>query len=165
MKEEEFNKIVKMYYERIYNLAKKILKDKEKAYDATQEIFLKVYKNFNKFQGRSSLFTWIYRIAINHCLSLLRKEKTEKKEEVVEWEKIPAPIDIEKEYENKRLKELIAQYLTKLSPLEKSVFLLYHQDGLKIKEVSEVLNLKEGTIKSVLFNAHKKLAKFLKREI
>jgi len=164
-KEEEFNKIIKMYYERIYNLSKKILKDKEKAFDATQEIFLKVYKNLNKFQGRSSLFTWIYRIAINHCLSLLRKEKREKKEEEIEWEKIPAPIDIEKEYENRRLKELIAKYLDKLSPLEKSVFLLYHQDGLKISEVSEVLNLKEGTIKSVLFNAHKKLAKFLEKEI
>ncbi len=162
--EEEFNKIVKMYYERIYNLSKKILKDKDKAFDATQEIFLKVYKNLNKFEGRSSLFTWIYRIAINHCLSLLRKEKNEKVEEL-EWEKIPAPIDIEKEYENNRLKELIAKYLEKLSPLEKSVFLLYHQEGLKIREVSEVLNLKEGTIKAVLFNAHKKLKKFLEEKI
>jgi len=162
--EEEFNKIVKMYYERIYNLSKKILKDKDKAFDATQEIFLKVYKNLNKFEGRSSLFTWIYRIAINHCLSLLRKEKNEKVEEL-EWEKIPAPIDIEKEYENNRLKELIAKYLEKLSPLEKSVFLLYHQEGLKIREVSEVLNLKEVTIKAVLFNAHKKLKKFLEEKI
>ncbi|MEO0131244.1 MAG: RNA polymerase sigma factor [candidate division WOR-3 bacterium] len=164
-REEEFNEIVKMYYDRVYNLSKKILKDNEKAFDATQEIFIKVYKNLHKFQGRSEIFTWLYRIAVNHCLYLLRKEKSKKSEEEVEWEKIPSPIDIEKEYENKRLKELIEKYLDKLAPLEKTVFLLYHSDGLKIKEICEVLKLKEGTIKSSLFNAHKKLARFLERKI
>ncbi|MEO0097333.1 MAG: RNA polymerase sigma factor [candidate division WOR-3 bacterium] len=164
-REEEFNEIVKMYYDRVYNLSKKILKDNEKAFDATQEIFIKVYKNLHKFQGRSEIFTWLYRIAVNHCLYLLRKEKSKESEEEVEWEKIPSPIDIEKEYENKRLKELIEKYLDKLAPLEKTVFLLYHSDGLKIKEICEVLKLKEGTIKSSLFNAHKKLARFLERKI
>ncbi|MEO0087884.1 MAG: sigma-70 family RNA polymerase sigma factor [candidate division WOR-3 bacterium] len=164
-REEEFNEIVKMYYERIYNLSKKILKDNEKAFDATQEIFIKAYKNLNKFQGRSTIFTWLYRIAVNHCLYLLRKEKSKEKEEEIEWEKIPSPIDIEKEYENKRLKKLIEKYLDKLAPLEKTVFLLYHSDGLKIKEICEVLKLKEGTIKSSLFNAHKKLARFLEGKI
>lgn len=165
-KEEEFNEIVRMYYQKIYNLSKKILKDSEKAFDATQEIFIKVYKNLHKFQGRSEIFTWIYRIAINHCLSLLKKEKVKnREEEEIEWEKIPSPIDIEKEYENKRLKELVEKYLDKLAPLEKTVFLLYHSDGLKIREICEVLKLKEGTIKSSLFNAHKKLAKFLEGKI
>ncbi len=164
-KEEEFNEIVKMYYQKVYNLSKKILKDNDKAFDATQEIFIKVYKNLNKFQGRSEIFTWIYRIAINHCLYLLKKEKNKGIEEEIEWEKIPFPRDIEKEYENKRLKELIEKYLNKLAPLEKMVFLLYHSDGLKISEICEVLKLKEGTIKSSLFNAHKKLAKFLEGKI
>lgn len=164
-REEEFNEIVKMYYDRVYNLSKKILKDNEKAFDATQEIFIKAYKNLNKFQHRSTIFTWLYRIAVNHCLYLLRKEKSKEKEEEIEWEKIPSPIDIEKEYENKRLKELIEKYLDKLAPLEKTIFLLYHNDGLKIKEICEVLKLKEGTIKSSLFNAHKKLARFLEGKI
>ncbi|MCS7250615.1 MAG: RNA polymerase sigma factor [candidate division WOR-3 bacterium] len=163
-KEEDFNEIVKMYYEKVYNLTKKILKDKDSAFDATQEIFIKVYKNLNKFQGRSSIFTWIYRIAVNHCLNLLKKEKRIINEEL-DLEKISSPFDVEKEYENKRLKELIEKYLEKLAPLEKTVFLLYHSDGLKIKEICEVLKLKEGTIKSTLFNAHKKLAKFLERKI
>lgn len=164
-KKEDFNEIVKMYYERIYNLSKKILKDSDKAFDATQEIFIKVYKNLNKFQSRSTIFTWIYRIAINHCLSLLKREKSKDIGEEIELEKITAPIDIEKEYENRRLKELIERYLEKLAPLEKTVFLLYHSDGLKIREICEVLKLKEGTIKSTLFNAHKKLAKFLEGKI
>ena len=164
-KEKEFNELVKMYYQRVYNLSKKILKDSDKAFDATQEIFLKVYKNLDKFQGRSQIFTWIYRIAINHCLSLLRKEKVKKLEEEGEWEKIPTTMDVEKEYERKRLKELIEKYLQKLAPLERTVFLLYHSDGLKIKEICELLKLKEGTIKATLFNVHKKLAKFLERKI
>jgi len=70
-----FNLIIKTYQERVYWQIRKMVIDHEDADDLTQETFIKVFKNLSSFKGDSQLFTWIYRIATNNCLSFLKKKK------------------------------------------------------------------------------------------
>ena len=69
---EAFNILVREYESKIINIAYGILSDKEEALDASQEVFIRIYKNIDSFKGNSSLSTWIYRIAVNICRDGLR---------------------------------------------------------------------------------------------
>ena len=70
-----FNLLVRKYQEKIYWTIRKMVVDHEDANDITQEVFIKVWKNLDKFRADAQLFTWIYRIATNECLNFLKKKK------------------------------------------------------------------------------------------
>ncbi len=151
-----FAQLVNTYSERIYNLALRILRNREDAEDVLQETFLSVVKNLENFDGRSSFFTWIYRIATNASLMKLRKKKimfTELPENQESHESIENKVFIDWSndpsltVQNKEVMELLEKALGELSEIYRSVFILRDVEQLSIKETSKILNITEENVK------------------
>jgi len=153
---QAFAELVSTYNERIYNLALRILRNREDAEDILQETFLTVLQKLNTFDGRSNFFTWIYRIATNAALMKLRKKKLvyadvpdnpdlgsrNEERSFVDWSQDPS-ITIQ----NKEIKEIIDSAISQLSDLYRSVFILRDIEQLSIKETSKILNISEENVK------------------
>lgn len=155
-KDRAFNIVYKRYYKKIYGLAYKILYDKTIVEDCVQEIFIKVYENLEKFRFGSSLGTWIYRITINHLINVNKK--------------IDFYLDIDEErFQSKveysieltELQEKIKKALNGLNELEKKVFILREMEGFSYKEIANITELNEGTVKSKIHYIKLKLRDIL----
>lgn len=148
--------LVVTYSDRIYNLALRILRNREDAEDVLQETFLTVIQKLNTFDGRSNFFTWIYRIATNASLMKLRKKKLvftdppenpdmgtrHEDEKFVDWSQDPS-FNIQ----NKEIKKIIDSSINQLSDIYRSVFILRDIEDLSIKETSKILDITEENVK------------------
>ena len=164
------SQLVNTYSERIYNLALRILRKKEDAEDILQETFLTVIEKLHTFDGRSSFFTWIYRIATNASLMKLRKKKVIFKEIAedpeytesvesrvfVDWSQDPSINVLDEE-----IKQKLDEAINKLSDIYRSVFVLRDIEGLSIKETSAILDITEENVKIRLRRARQFLRDYL----
>ena len=164
------SKLVNTYSERIYNLALRIMRNREDAEDILQETFITVIEKLNGFDGRSSFFTWIYRIATNASLMRLRKKKLvfqqisddpDFQESVesrvfIDWSQDPSLNVFDKE-----TKQKLDFAINKLSDIYRSVFILRDLEGLSIKETSAILNISEENVKIRLRRARQFLRDYL----
>jgi RNA polymerase sigma-70 factor (ECF subfamily) len=148
--------LVKTYSERVYNLALKILRNREDAEDILQETFLTVLEKINTFDGRSSFFTWIYRVATNASLMKLRKKR-------MVFTEFPDNPELEKSFENqafvdvsqdpsfnvhnKELKKILDQAIEALPEIYRAVFILRDLEYLSIRETSRILEISEENVK------------------
>ena len=166
-----FQVLVERYKKKIYAVAFDMTGDHHDAEDISQDVFLKAFRSLTRFRGRASVSTWLYRMTVNTCIDRSRKKA---------WKAIKpkgACIDDniyphgeqghdrlshpEKEYEKTLLQQHIRQALDSLTQRERSVFVLRHYHALPLKEIAECLHVSEGTIKSTLFRALKRLQKKL----
>ncbi len=167
----EYARLVDTYYQLIYRLGLKMLGDPQDAEDILQETFIKVYKNLNKFDGRSSLSTWIYRIATNEALMFLRKKNpefisidqpTENEEgeqeplQIVDWCCLP-----ENELMSAEAKSHLDKAISELLPSLRAVFVLRDIQGLSTQETGEVLGISEMAVKTRLSRARLRLREML----
>ena len=150
------SQLVNQYSERVYNLALRILRNREDAEDVLQETFLTVAQKLDTFDGRSKFFTWLYRIATNASLMKLRKKKlvfqelndeSEYQDNIesrtfIDWSQDPS-INIY----NKEIKTKIDEAINKLSDIYRSVFVLRDIEELSIKETSQILDISEENVK------------------
>lgn len=173
-----FNILVETYQSRVLNMAYGMLSNAEDANDAAQEVFIKIYRNIERFEEKSSLSTWIYRITVNVCNDMLRKrtrhaptislfsrgnnDDDEKPLEIKD--NTPTP---EERMEMTETQKEVRHALDELSDEFKTVITLYDLEGLSYDEISEILKCPVGTIKSRLNRARKALKKNLseKREL
>jgi len=163
----EFARLVESTSTQIYRLGLKMLNDSDDAEDMLQETYLKALRALPGFEGRSSLTTWLYRIAVNEALMILRKrrpvvpiddENSEDEEGLAEPVKI---VDFSYMPENEMMagesRLFLDSAIQKLSPGLRAVFLLRDVEGLSIKETAEALNLTEMNVKTRLLRARLKL--------
>lgn len=162
--------LVNRYSGRVYNLALRILRNKEEAEDVLQDTFLTVVAKLNTFDGRSSFFTWLYRIATNSALMLLRKKKIRRAnfkdndldpeqnelENLVDWTQDPT-IDVY----NEEIREKIDEAINSLKDKYKTVFILRDIENLSTREAAEVLDITEENVKIRLLRARQYLRDFL----
>jgi RNA polymerase sigma-70 factor, ECF subfamily len=162
--------LVNRYSKRVYNLALRILRNREEAEDILQETFLTVVAKLHMFDGRSSFFTWVYRIATNSALMLLRKKKIRRANfksndfdpeqvelnNLVDWSQDPT-IDVS----NEETRDKINEAIETLKEKYKAVFILRDIEGLSTREASEVLNITEENVKIRLLRARQ----FLRKEL
>lgn len=159
----EFARMVETYYTPIYRLALKMLAHEQDAEDVLQTTFLKAFQNIQGFEGRSSLSTWLYRIAANEALMLLRRKRPEQSldEEPAESEdNLPLPAQFtdwcclpEKEFVTTEAKAQLDRAIQKLPEKLRVVFILRDIEGLAIKQTGEILNLTETAVKTRLLRA------------
>jgi RNA polymerase sigma-70 factor (ECF subfamily) len=164
---EEFSRLVEAYYTMIYNLAFRMLNDPQDAEDTLQETFLKAYRGLKDFDGRSSVSTWLYRIATNEALMHLRRRKMDTVSidaskdsdegeqeplQIVDWCCMP-----EEELVSAEALAHLNEAVTRLSPNLRAVFVLRDIQGLSTREVEEVLNLSETAVKTRLSRARLQL--------
>lgn len=165
---EAFEIIVTTYEKAIYNLALRMSGGEEDARDLTQEVFLKIYRSLATFHGESTLATWIYRVASNTCYDLLRKRKETAVSLDEESERgrlmdilVSTQGDPQAELERAERIEQLEQALGELSAPHRKIVILRDLLGLSYAEISDVLRLEEGTVKSRLARARRHLRNHL----
>ncbi|MDP3111514.1 MAG: sigma-70 family RNA polymerase sigma factor [Thermodesulfovibrionales bacterium] len=163
-----FEELVLNYQDRIYNLCLYMLGSKHDAEDAAQDTFLKAYRSLNDFKPNASLYTWIYRIAVNTCIDYKRKplleslfRRSDTGEEVVIEHPSDSPSP-EKVYESKQIQNALQEALRKLSPKLRAVIVLKEMEGLSYEEIADTLDVSIGTVKSRISRARDELKILLK---
>lgn len=164
-----FGSLVNRHYEMVYALAYGVLREREAARDTAQEVFLKVFREIEKFEGRSKFKTWLHRVAVNAALDQARKrhpeESIDRTEEEGDRPKLtiretgPGPRELASRRE---MGELVNEAVGKLSPDHRAVLVLREWEGLSYEEIAETLGIEIGTVMSRIFYARKKLEDILK---
>ena len=163
----EFARLVDLYSAPIYRLALRILGEPRDAEDVLQETFIKAYRHLKEFEGRSSISTWLYRIASNEAFMLLRKRKPEAlsvDEEIstVDGEREPVQIEDwcclpEAEFLSAESREHLDLAVDNLSSALKTVFMLRDIEGLSVRETADALHISEAAVKTRLLRARLQL--------
>ena len=164
-----FEQIVTTYEKKVYNMALRYTGDPEDALDICQEVFLRVYRFLPKYRGESTLSTWIYRITMNVC-----HDTAGNKTNIYELSLDSGPgddeqtteiadlrYDPEKELEKKHTRQLVQQAISMLDSDHRDVIIMRDINGLSYDEISNVLNISTGTVKSRISRAREKLKNFL----
>ncbi len=166
---EAFEQLVRAYDHSVLRLAMNMLRSPEDARDVYQETFLRVYRNLPHFRFDCSFHTWIYRIATNICLDLLRKRKVRKEESPVlatpdgtvdRFESVAdqsAELDPQRRLLSGQIRTRVKDALGQLSPRERMVFEMRHYEGLRLRNIGEVLGTTEEAAKNCLFRATQKM--------
>lgn len=149
-----FGELVKKYTKPIFNLALRMMNDRENAADITQITFTKAFENLRTFDLNLKFFSWLYRIAINEALNFLNKYK--QTDQLSDDLLAAEPTPEEKMHEVQR-NEIIQSALMKLSPEQRSVIVLRHFTDQTYAEISAALGITEAKVKSRLFSARHRL--------
>lgn len=164
-----FEELVRAHDSSVLRLAVNLLGSQEDARDVYQDAFMRVYRSLHTFRFDCSFHTWLYRIVTNICLDQLRKRKVRKEEpSVVEtmegpldrmdsFEQEGAESDPERTLWNRQLKTRIEQGLGDLTARERMVFELRHYQGLRLRNIGEILGTTEEAAKNCLFRATQKM--------
>ena len=162
-----FRELVEQTRSDLFHLALGILRNRDDAEDVLQEVYIKVYRNLQGFRGESAVRSWLYRIAVNTSLDWKRGGKLVKlalddSGGVDEPAAVNPHSDPRRGLDAREIREQIGGALTSLSPLERAVFTLRHESGLRLREIAATLERSEGTVKNILFRAIRKLRDQLK---
>lgn len=165
---DAFDRLMALHMDHVFGLAWSVLYDREAAFDATQEVFLKLHRALPKFGDASNLPAWLYRVCLNHCIDIKRRSKnseTELSEE--EWDRLQGPDQDEPSWhiQNKELSAAIRCAVDLLPDRQRVAFTLRHYKHLSLNEVSEVMGCSVGAVKAHLARAtahlRKNLAKYV----
>ncbi len=158
-----FDELILKYRERVYAMIYNMTSNREDAADLTQDSFIKAFQSINRFQGQSSFFTWLYRIAVNSSLTHIRKNKLRTffsfdkvQEDAAVSQAINRLTDkknVERDVFINELQEKLNEALQKLSIPHRTVVTLFEIDGLSHEEIAEVMNCSVGTVRSRLHYA------------
>ena len=160
--ETAFCTLIEQYQRLVFHIIQRMTKNAAVREDLAQDIFLKVYQSLENFRFESKLSTWIGRIAYNTCVNWYKKKK------VLLWDDF---VEEESDFENlighddspeklmmlSNRTEILENLIRQLPPLYGTILTLYHKENLKYNEISEIMDLPEGTVKNYLFRARKHL--------
>jgi RNA polymerase sigma-70 factor (ECF subfamily) len=159
--ERAFVTIVDRYKHRLARLAQSVVRNQEDALDVVQDAFVKSYRALKRFRGSSALYTWLYRIVMNHAIDLVRRRpRVTIEAETDQLRELPDPQVItrpDREALNAELRDRIFKAVDSLPEKHRRVVLLREVEGLSYKEIAEVVGCNEGTVMSRLFYARERL--------
>ena len=168
-----FEELVYRYDRNVLSVAMKYANDEDDAKDLYQEVFIRVYRGLKNFRFQSEFSTWLFRITTNVCLTYKSRSKEhlrvsinknfddEESELSATEELIYDGSSPEEISSGTDLGEIVNAAVESLSPKQRMTFIMKHYEGYKIREIAEMLNCKEGTVKKYLFDAIKNLRKKL----
>lgn len=162
---EAFHQLVTLHDEKIMTLAYQLTQNKYDAEDLYQEVFIKAYKSISKFRFQSAFYTWLYRITVNTFYNLKRSQNKMPLQEAMEDGSDPMMNIAEQTDETNDRNEIMTAVKAAADQLpdkQRTVFLLKHMQNLKIREISGIMGIGEGTVKKYLFRAMEKLRNELK---
>ena len=165
----DFEKLVTAYEKNVYNIALKMVGDPEDAADMTQETFIKAYRALSGFRGDSKFSSWLYRIASNVCLDFLRSRSrhpqvslsTVDEDDRATFELPDMRQNPEEQLMKKLGMEAVRRGLEQLPEQQRQILVLRELGGLSYAELAQTLGLEEGTVKSRIFRARKRLCALL----
>lgn len=165
-----FEELVLKYEKTVYNLALRMVGDRDDASDMTQEAFIKAYGSLSSFRGDSKFSVWIYRITTNVCLDFLRSKSRKQQVSltVSDDDDEDAQLDIpdpsstpEQQLIKKISMQSVEEGLKTLPDKQRQILVMRELGGMSYAEIGAALSLEEGTVKSRIFRARKRLCTFL----
>jgi RNA polymerase sigma-70 factor, ECF subfamily len=166
---EAFGKFVDLYQSRVFGFVRRMVPNSEEAADVTQEVFIKAFQNFTRFDGRSSVRTWLFRIAYHLCVDRARKQdRTPDQVALVdaeEGESIDLPDSRwqpEQLAVDSELMSVVEAAILSMSEKLRSVLLLHDREDMQYEEIAQMLEVPVGTVKSRLFLARAHLQNVVK---
>ena len=160
---QAFNLLVLKYQKKIYWIIRRLLIDHEDTNDTLQNVFVKIWLNLENFEGKSSLFTWIYRIAINESVTFLNKKRRVFFLPMQSIENdLAEKIEDDNFFTGNEIQKKLQKAILILPKKQKLVFNMKYFDDLKYEEMVEILNVSVGTLKSTYHIAVKKIEEYLK---
>jgi RNA polymerase sigma-70 factor (ECF subfamily) len=169
---QAFARLVGLHETMVFNLACRLLGDAEEARDAAQEVFLQVYRTLGRFEGRSSLRTWIYRIVVNHCQNRRRFWRRRRRDRSVRLDELSAADERrladhgaetpERALARREEERWVQAALLALPFRHRAVLVLREVEGLSCAEIADALVIAEGTVKSRLSRGREALRRRLR---
>jgi RNA polymerase sigma factor (sigma-70 family) len=157
-----FNLLVRAYQKRVYGIVRKMVIDHDDANDVVQEVFIKIHKYINNFREDSQLFTWIYRIATNECLSYLSKKKRRFFLPIEDVSgQLAAALDQNPALSGDEIQLKLQKALLKLPDKQRLVFNMKYFEDLSYEEMAEITNTSVGALKASYHHAVKKIEEFI----
>jgi RNA polymerase sigma-70 factor (ECF subfamily) len=156
-----YEKLVKLYQNKIYNTCYSFLKQSDIAEDQTQEVFILIFNSIAQFEEKSSLKTWIYRITVTRCLDYLRSQSRQKRKSTRLLslfgltQEIPSNNDFTpyEHLENKEYAKIIADTLDEMKDKYKTAFVLKYMEGMSQKEIAQIMECSEKAVEGILARA------------
>lgn len=171
---EAFEALVLEHQNKVYSLALRMVGNEEDARDMAQEAFIRAFSSLTGFRGDSKFSVWLYRLTSNICIDFLRsraKKRTvsmtwtdDEGDDAGELEIPDERFSPEEQFDRRSIRESVQRGLDSLSPQYREILVLREINGLSYEEIGRVLGIEEGTVKSRIFRARKKLCDFLLRE-
>ncbi len=157
-----FNLLVRTYQNRIYGLIRKMVIDHDDADDITQDVFIRVYRSIGNFKEESQLYTWIYRIATNECLTFLQRKKRRFFLPLGDVEKeLAAKLDTSLNITGDEIQLQLQKALLKLPTKQRLVFNMKYFENMSYEEISQITTTSIGALKASYHHAVKKIEDFL----
>ncbi len=167
---QAFTELITLYQQKVFKLAFGFFQDRDDAMEIVQETFLRVYEKIDRFDrsNRQTAFkNWVYRIAYNLCIDFYRKFKKQKADDKELYQFYESQehetANPEDQIDRLHFKDTVRKYMMQLSKRQQTVFMLKHYSNLKHQEISGILNLSVGTVKTLYHRAIKNLGKRLVR--
>lgn len=157
---EAFEELIRSYEKRIYNIAFRMAGDRDDAFDIAQEVCIRIFRSIGKFKGNSSFSTWVYRITSNVCIDEMRKRRSnviplavasddgEYEIPIADEGKLPDEI-----LESREISDAVRSCILELEPEYRMIIILRDINGYTYDEISKVLDVNMGTVKSRLNRA------------
>ena len=168
---EAFDELVIKYSPKLYAMIYNMTGNREDTHDVLQDVFAKAYRSVRRFRGKSTFYTWIYSISVNMTLNFLKKRGRQRKVSLddmnpavlqdSDYQEATSNSDPIREAGIHELQQRLNEALLQLSEDHRTVVTLFDIQGLPHAEISKVLGISQGTVRSRLFYAHRQLQNFL----
>lgn len=166
-----FAELVELYKDKVFQICYRMLGNRHEAEDIAQEAFIRAYVNIETFNQKRKFSTWLFRIATNLCIDWIRKKKPDYyldaevagTDGLTMYSQVAADVQLpEDEVENMELQETIQKEISKLPEKYRSVIVLKYIEELPLQEISEILDMPLGTVKTRVHRGREALRKQLK---
>lgn len=160
---EGFTELVSQYSQPLYWKIRRIVLDHDDTNDILQNVFLKAWNNLDTFQGKSSISTWLYRIAINEALDFARRQKHVEHVSTDDDSGLANRLMADDYFDGDETQAQLQQAITQLPDVQRTVFCMKYYDEMKYSEISKVLQTSEGALKASYHLAVKKITDYFKK--
>jgi RNA polymerase sigma factor (sigma-70 family) len=161
-KEKAFTAIIKKYQEKLYWHIRRMVVEHEDTNDVLQNVFIRVWNGLESFREDSQLYTWLYRIATNECLSYLEQQKRKSSLSLDEMESgLANKVVADKYFDPNKLEWKLQLAIQQLPEKQRIVFTLRYYDEMPYEEMSRVLDTSEGALKASYHHAVKKIEDYI----
>lgn len=163
-REKAFRELIKRYKERLYWHIRKIVISHDDADDVLQNTFIKVYRNIDKFNGKSKLFSWMYRIATNESITFINKRAKERNVDISEMhEQLASTLQSDIHFSGDEIQLILQKAIASLPQKQQLVFNMKYFEEIKYEDMSEILETSVGALKASYFHAVKKIENYIKK--
>ncbi|PWG05118.1 RNA polymerase sigma factor [Polaribacter aquimarinus] len=162
-KEKAFRELIKLYKERLYWHIRKIVISHDDADDVLQNTFIKIFKNIDKFNQNSKLYSWMYRIATNESITFINKRAKQRNLDISDYQQeLASNLTSDDYFTGEKIQILLQKAIATLPQKQQLVFNMKYFDELKYNEISEILETSVGALKASYFHAVKKIEHYIK---